>query len=108
MPTIQNLLNNLPIASEEVFEDLLQGKAFRLERIVSTGQATPTGEWYDQDWNEWVILLSGAAHLRFEGESDVHCLKAGDAVLIPAHCRHRVEWTTPEQASVWLALHVEI
>ncbi len=108
MPTMNNLLKKLPIhVDEELFETLLQGQTFRLERIVSTGQVTPVGQWYDQVWDEWVILLSGAARLRFADEQTVHDLKPGDYVLIPAHCRHRVEWTDPEQASVWLALHVQ-
>lgn len=108
MPTIKNLLHTLPNeTSQEVFEPLLHGKALRLERIISTGQATPAGEWYDQAWDEWVILLSGAAHVRFADEPHLHHLQPGDAVFIPAHCRHRVEWTASDAASVWLALHLE-
>jgi cupin 2 domain-containing protein len=88
----------------EVFQKLLTGKRFKLERIVSTGQATPPGEWYDQDRAEWVVLLSGAAKIRFEGARP-RSLKPGDFVLIPAHRRHRVEWTHPRKKTVWLALH---
>jgi cupin 2 domain-containing protein len=76
-----------------------------LERIVSWGQATPSGEWYDQDTNEWVILLHGRAVLLFEGEPGRVALKPGDYVHIPARQRHRVEWTDPEKKTVWLALH---
>ena len=90
---------------DEIFETLLETNHFQLERIVSTGQATPPGEWYDQDTNEWVILLEGSAGLLFEGETEVCVMRPGDYVYIQAHRRHRVEWTEPEQKTVWLALH---
>ena len=82
-----------------------QTGVFRLERIVSAGQATPPGEWYDQDTHEWVALLTGGAGLRFEDEAEPRVLAPGDYLLIPAHRRHRVEWTDPEPPTVWLALH---
>jgi len=101
-----NLFANLPQSlPEEVFQEILHGDGFRLERIISFGQATPAGQWYDQEQHEWVVLLSGAASLRFEGEEDLHVLHAGDFVNIPAHTRHRVEWTDEKLPSVWLALH---
>ncbi|HEW97515.1 MAG: cupin [Candidatus Parabeggiatoa sp. nov. 3] len=87
----------------EVFEKLLSTPHFTLERIVSTGQAP--GEWYDQKQDEWVILLSGSAGLLFESEDTVQVLQPGDYVNIPAHQRHRVEWTDSSQPTVWLALH---
>jgi cupin 2 domain-containing protein len=88
-----------------LFADLLATSGLRLERIVSLGQATPPGEWLDQDRAEWVMLLRGAARLRFEGESTARELQSGDYVNIPVHCRHRVEWTTPDEPTIWLALH---
>ena len=94
-----------PSSHEEVFEELLHGGEFRLERIISTGQATSEGQWYDQDADEWVLLLSGGAGLLMEGQPQPCELRPGDAVHIPAHQRHRVEWTVPGQATVWLALH---
>ena len=101
-----NIFADLPQSlPEEVFQEILHGDGFRLERIISFGQATPAGQWYDQEQHEWVVLLSGAASLRFEGEEDLHVLHAGDFVNIPAHTRHRVEWTDEKQPSVWLALH---
>jgi cupin 2 domain-containing protein len=102
-----NLLQ-LPDAdlSEEFFETLLQRDGLKVERIISTGQATPTGEWYDQSWDEWVLLLSGAALLQIEGESGPRRLEPGDAVMLPARCRHRVEWTDSDTPTVWLALHL--
>lgn len=99
---LPNAISSIP---DEVFEALVQTEHFTLERIVSAGQATPPGEWYDQETHEWVILLSGRAGLLFEQETEVHELQPGDYVLIPAHCRHRVEWTDPTQQTVWLALH---
>ncbi len=108
VPEIFNLLTPLqtkPVA--EVFEELFCGTSFRVERIVSSGQATPAGEWYDQKRAEWVVLLSGSAVLRFEGETGGRALIPGDAVNIPASCRHRVEATAENRESVWLAIHYE-
>lgn len=102
---MQNLFAPLPEDTfEEVIEVLWNTAHFRLERIVSGGQATPPGEWYDQDSHEWVVLLMGSACLRFEDEPD-QVLRPGDHLLIPAHRRHRVEWTDPAQPTVWLVLH---
>lgn len=92
---------------EERFEELLRGGKFRVERIISTGQATADGEWYDQEGAEWVVLVSGGARLRFEGEEELVEMRPGDYVNIPARCRHRVEWTDPERPTVWLAIHYE-
>ena len=102
-----NLFDHAPTgAAGEVSTTLLEAAgASRLGRIVSTGQATPDGEWYDQDDNEWVVVLQGSAGLRFEGEDAVRVLAAGDHVDIPAHRRHRVEWTDADEPTVWLALH---
>ena len=90
---------------EELLTTLAERPGGRIERIVSTGQASPPGFWYDQDWGEWVVLLSGAALLRFADEDEPRHLGPGDWVDIPAHCRHRVEWTDPDQPTVWLAVH---
>ena len=91
-----NLYAQLPeVMSQEVFEELAKGESFRLERIVSLGHITAYGEWYDQDVDEWVMLLAGAAKLVFADEEEHRSLKPGDWLLIPAHRRHRVEWTDP-------------
>jgi cupin 2 domain-containing protein len=90
---------------EEVIEVLLQAESFWLERIISTGQATPAGDWYDQDTHEWVLLLTGGAGLLLENDPQVIIMKPGDYVHIPAHRRHRVAWTDPSQPTIWLALH---
>ena len=101
-----NIFSPLKTATtDEVLETLLKTSHLRLERIVSTGQATPAGEWYDQNQDEWVILLSGKAGLLFEHETELRVLHPGDYVQIPAHLRHRVEWTDSSQPTVWLALH---
>jgi cupin 2 domain-containing protein len=105
-PRVNNLFAGIPgELSREISEMLLETPGVVLERIVSAGQATPPGEWYDQETHEWVVLLSGAAGLLFESEKQARVLGPGDYLLIPAHCRHRVEWTDPDQKTVWLALH---
>ena len=105
---IENIFWGFPkIIIEETSEPLLRTQHFRLERIISSGQMTPPGEWYDQESNEWVILLSGNAGLLFEGETEVRVMRPGDYVHIPAHRRHRVEGTDREQKTVWLALHYQ-
>ncbi|MFZ5448429.1 MAG: cupin domain-containing protein [Thermodesulfobacteriota bacterium] len=102
---MDNLFADLPPEiPAEIFQVLLKTNNFRLERIVSGGQATPPGEWYDQDTHEWVVLLTGSASLRFEDEPE-RLLRPGDHLSIPAHRRHRVEWTDPTRPTVWLALH---
>lgn len=92
---------------EESFETLLRRPGARIERIVSHGHASPPGFWYDQPWEEWVLLVAGSAAVRIEGEQGARELRSGDWLLLPAHCRHRVEWTDPTVPSVWLAVHLE-
>ena len=103
-----NLYNGLPgMLDAERFTQLLDGGSFKLERIVSTGHATPEGKWHDQDQAEWVVVLNGSALLRFESEPTPRTLRQGDYLLIPPHARHRVEATDPDQPTVWLAVHFE-
>jgi len=105
---LRNLFAQIPAdLSEEVTQTLLDSPCMRIERIASHGQSSPEGFWYDQPQHEWVVLLSGAARLRFENQEAVAELKAGDFLLIEAHRRHRVEWTTTEEPSVWLAIHFD-
>lgn len=103
-----NLLAGLPAAplDDERCDELLRAGGLRLVRIVSTGQATPPDRWYDQDEDEWVVVVRGRARLRIEGEAAARDLAEGDWILLPAHCRHRVEWTDQGQPTVWLALHL--
>ena len=107
LPT-SNILSSLPVlGADEAVEALLKGSGFRLERIVSHGQASPAGFWYDQDDAEWVLLVTGQARLTIEGEAENRELGPGDHLFLPAHCRHRVAWTDPDQPTVWLALFVD-
>ncbi len=100
-----NIFSEIPEElPEEFLQDIIRSDSFRLERIVSRGHATPSGQWYDQDWDEWVLLLTGSAGLRIEGGETV-VLRPGDHVHLPARQRHRVEWTATE--TVWLALHYQ-
>jgi cupin 2 domain-containing protein len=90
---------------EELLTELLVAPGLRIARIVSTGQASPPGSWYDQDRAEWVLVLAGSAGLLLEGEDRPRALGPGDHLLIPAGARHRVEWTDPGRPTVWLAVH---
>jgi cupin 2 domain-containing protein len=103
---IRNILADLPPAlSGEVVDSLVESDSVRIERIVSNGQATPEGEWYDQERDEWVLVLAGSAGLLFDGTQEPQLLRTGDYTLIPAGCRHRVAWTDPAAKTVWLAVH---
>jgi cupin 2 domain-containing protein len=92
---------------EELVDILLESPGLRLERIVSTGQAMGEENWFDQRWDEFVVVVSGSARLRIEGENEDRMLEAGDWILLPAHCRHRVTWTQSRPPTVWLAVHYE-
>jgi cupin 2 domain-containing protein len=81
---------------------MFDANSLRIERIVLHGHATPEGFWYDQDQHEWVLVLQGAARLSIEGKTKE--LKPGDYINIPAHQKHQVEWTTPDEPTVWLAV----
>jgi cupin 2 domain-containing protein len=102
--TTNNLFVHLPRhLPDELFTTLLDAANVRIERIVSHGHASPEGFWYDQDQHEWVVVLKGAARLRFEDETIE--MKPGDFIDIPVHKKHRVEWTTPDEPTLWLAVH---
>ncbi len=106
MPSITNLLADLPThLPQEHIDELVASPNVRIERIVSHGHASPDGFWYDQDWHEWVTVLTGSAGVLFEGEAEPRTLAAGDHLLIPAHQRHRVAWTEAGRDTVWLAVH---
>jgi cupin 2 domain-containing protein len=96
-----------PPRESEIVDVLLDRPDVRVECIVSTGQTTPEGEWYDQETDEWVLVLAGAARLRIEGEDKDRELGEGDWIFLPARCRHRVTWTRHETDTVWLAIHVK-
>lgn len=101
----KNIFSQIPLGlKEELFENIISKDALKVERIVSYGHTTKEFEWYDQKDSEWVILLKGEAVLEFEDAPDVK-LQGGDYLNIPAHTKHRVSWTKPDEESVWLAIH---
>ena len=100
-----NLFSALPSKlAVKLVVRLAESKHVRIERIVSTGHASPKGFWYDQQEAEWVVVLKGEAKLLLQGDAQPIHLKPGDHMTIPAHRRHRVEWTTPDEPTVWLAV----
>jgi cupin 2 domain-containing protein len=101
-----NLFSNLPQhLPDELVTTLLEAPDVNIERIVSHGHASPEGFWFDQDRHEWVVVLKGAATLRFEDDEQPVEMHPGDFINIPAHRKHRVVWTTPDEPTVWLAVH---
>ena len=101
-----SILEGIPIElPEELFDTICATDRVRIERIVSKGHASPEGFWYDQDWNEFILIVQGGAGLKFEGETDVVVLKAGDYLNIGSHVKHRVEWTDSSCETIWLAVH---
>ena len=103
----RNFFNNLPTSlSTELIEGVFQTGHVRIERIVSTGQSSPPGFWYDQPEGEWVILLRGGATLEFQDESPMQRLVPGDYVYIPPHKKHRVFSTSAKKTTIWLAVFV--
>jgi cupin 2 domain-containing protein len=102
---MNNLLQNIPKdLPEELFDTLVLSDSVHIERIVSKGHSTPKDEWYEQDQNEFVLLLKGAARLEFDDGSETQ-MGPGDCLKIPAHRKHRVAWTPPEAETIWLAVH---
>lgn len=98
-----NLFSFIPaVIPHEIVEILLETSDFRMERIVSHGHSSPTDFWYDQEQDEWVLLIKGAARLRFEDR--VLEMKPGDYINIPAHTKHRVDWTHPDEPTIWLVV----
>jgi cupin 2 domain-containing protein len=105
---MENLFANIPTElPTELITTLIEANGCRIERIVSHGHASPAGFWYDQDHDEWVAVLKGAARLRIEGQAELLLMNPGDFVHLPAHQRHRVEWTSPDEPTIWLAVHLE-
>lgn len=99
----ENLFANIPqTISEEVFQTILLSENFKIERIISKGQKSEKDFWYDQDQHEWVMVIKGEARLQFQDKTLV--LKPGDYINIPAHEKHRVDWTTPDEETIWLAI----
>ena len=106
MVDIQNIFSDIPDSlHDEFFQDIFNNENFRIERIISKGHSSNEGFWYDQEKNEWVILLKGCAKLLFQNDTEPVTLKPGDWINIHAHKKHRVEWTDPDTETIWLAVH---
>lgn len=101
-----NLFDAIPPSlPQEWFETLVESSDIRIERIVSKGHASGEAFWYDQAWDEWVLLLKGGAGVHLEGRDQTLTLAPGDWLRIPAHVKHRVAWTAAGVETVWLAVH---
>lgn len=102
---MNNIFDAIPTNLEaESFQRLVESNTIKIERIVSRGHHSPDSGWYDQNENEWVMLVQGEATLAFADAASI-TLRAGDYVNIPAHTQHRVAWTSPETETIWLAVH---
>lgn len=107
MPDLKNIFAEIPSSAgkAEIFEQILQSGSVRIERIISQGQVSPEGYWYDQDEDEWVMVVQGAARIQFDDDSIME-LKQGDYHLIPAHKKHRVTYTSSTPVCIWLAVFI--
>ncbi len=106
MHEIGSLFDSLTVElPEELITTVLRANGVPIERIVSQGQVSPPGLWYDQEENEWVIVLDGRAAILFEGEPEPVDFQRGSYVNIPAHVEHRIAWIDPSEKTVWLAIH---
>ena len=102
---MNNIFDSIPTdLSSEIFDDLVSSDTVKIERIISKGQTSPDFGWYDQEQNEWVIIIAGSAIIGFDDKPSV-TLKMGDYLNIPAHQKHKVAWTDPDVETVWLAVH---
>jgi len=98
----EDIPSDLP---EELFDTISSTDDVNIERIVSRGHASPEGFWYDQEKNEFVLVVKGSAGLKLENEDDIVVLKAGDYFNIKAHVKHRIEWTDSKCETIWLAVY---
>jgi cupin 2 domain-containing protein len=104
-PSVNNLFDKIPDTSfAELSDTLVETTSVRIERIVSFNHVSPKDFWYDQEQNEWVVVIQGRAKILFAGENVPLEMGPGDFVNIPAHQRHRIEWTTPDEPTIWLAV----
>ena len=103
---MRSLLEGIPIElPEELFDTICSTDSVKIERIVSRGHASPEGFWYDQEKNEFILIVRGSAGLKLENEDEIVALKAGDYLNIGAHVKHRVEWTDSKCETIWLAVY---
>ena len=104
----QNIFEAIPDnLKDEIFEQLMSSEHVKIERIISKGHNSPESGWYDQEEDEWVMVLKGEAKLSFEDHTSVH-LREGDFINIPSHQKHKVDWTKPDGVTIWLAVHYRL
>lgn len=102
-----NIFDNIkPFSENEIFEDLFKSEKLKVERIISYPDSIPENKWYDQEKDEWVILLKGSATLQFENEELVKLIP-GDYIFIPSHTKHKVNEVCKNEPTVWLAMHFQ-
>lgn len=97
------------LPAEEWVQILTEVPGLRIERIVSSGQVSPDGFYYDQEEDEWVAVLQGEACIQYpleNGKREVR-LSAGDFLFLPAHQRHRVSFTSERPPCIWLCVFLE-
>ncbi|MEA3353289.1 MAG: cupin domain-containing protein [Campylobacterota bacterium] len=100
-----NFKENIPAKHDnEIFETILSNENIKMERIISYGQTTPKDQWYDQDEDEFVFLISGEAKIKYDDDSIYH-LKSGMSLYITAHQKHQVIYTS--NPTIWLTLFVK-
>jgi cupin 2 domain-containing protein len=100
----KNIFQNIPTSiPEEIFESIVESDFVKIERIISKGQKSPGDFWFDQEKNEWIIVIKGKARLQFENRNIIE-LSEGDYINIPAHKKHKVDWTDPDNETIWLAV----
>lgn len=101
----KNIYKNLPgNLHNEIFQVITENSNVKIEKIISNGQSSPPNFWYNQELNEFVILLKGSAELLFENDEYVKMIP-GDYIIIPSHKKHRVERTSETEETIWLAIH---
>jgi cupin 2 domain-containing protein len=101
-----NIFHTIPLhLTDELLEVLQESKTVKIKRIVSRGHASPEGFWYDQEKNEWIIVLKGNARLSLATQKEPISLSCGNYLNIPAHLKHRVDWTDPSEETIWLAIY---
>lgn len=104
--SIGNILGNIPTdLSEEVFTNIEQSNSLKIERIVSKGHTS--SDWYDQDQNEWVMVVQGSATIEYDDGAKFD-MEAGSYLNIPAHQRHKVTRTDASIETIWLAIHYDV
>ena len=103
-PAEGNLFASIPDdLPDEVSDVLARTAGARVERIVSRGHVSSPDFWYEQEEDEFVLLVEGEAELEIRGRADPARLGRGDWIVLPAGLPHRVSWTATDQDTVWLA-----